>query len=650
MKKLITRFNIGILFFITLFTVVIVRADSPFSVTIHQVKSSEFPQVIVALDIYENGSPASNLTPKNIQIKEGGEVNNGPLVLLPPGASPNKIDLFILLDRSGNTKDHEEVIKGNIKALAQHLNDMEIDLNIKLLTFGGNDTAYSLDVQSYSGDVGRFRQEVDELVFDTARPARVFGLDKIFSLAAQTARPGAEKVALIINGSQFYDVARGDTETTHSLHEAIARLAEKNFITFVLGQPIKQLHEVTSENSEDSSLSHHLPGGYLGSFASDLTVIYDLLSMRANNKYVLQYFSNLPKSGASGAQSSLYIDTFLVSQFNYNAISISEPVLEHTPTDALIGADYIIEANVSNNGQLISGIEMVYLNAANAEKKLMLEHRPGLDTPNLLNYKTVIPAAEMPGDQLIYNFVIRTPFYESGSIADAFTTQIIEFDDGIELHSIPVNNNEVVWSWTGPTVDMGTRYQLWGGDEMIIDTTQRRHSIPTGDCKKYQMVKLKVLLRNNADHPLAGSWSLFSREAERYVGSEATITEKEGITVMMNCVEEKSATSVEGFVQSQDDYRESEKLSLNKTLYYLTGIVNPALRVDVPLNSYRLLYSFMQAISSQEAKDYTENTIPIPQSILYKAVTNVNQSADFEGKFAKALEEYIRRISGNTSF
>lgn len=651
MTKLFTRFNIGLLFFITLFTVVIVRADSPFTVTINQVRTSKFPHVIVALTITENGAPASNLTPKNIVIKEGGgEVNNGPLVLLPPGQSPTKIDLFILLDTSGNTMDYEEVIKGNLKALAQHLNDVGVDLNLKLLTFGGNDTAYSLDVQSFGADVARFRQEVDELIFDNVRPGRVFGLDKIFSLAAQGARPGAEKIALIINGSQFYDAARGDTQTPHSLNEAIARLSEKNFITFVLGQPLKQLHEVTSDNTEDSSLSHHLPGGYLGSFASDLTVIYELLELRSDGNYVLRYFSNLSKSSASGASGSLYIDTFSVGTINYGSVAISTPVLTHTESDALIGEDFAIETHVSNNGQFINGVEVVYLNAANVEKKSMLERRPSLDTLDELVYKTVISATDMPTEQLIYYFVVRTPFYESGSIADAFTTQITEFDDGIELHSIPVNNNEVVWSWTGKTVEMGTRYQLWGGDEMIIDTTQRRHAISTGDCKKYQVVKLKVLLRSNADHPLAGKWSLFSRVAERYVGSKEAITEQEGISVMVNCVEDKSATSAESFAQSEDDYQESEKLSLNKTLYYLTGVINPALRADVPLSRYRLLYSFMQFISSQEAQDYAENTVPIPRSILYKAIANTNQSTDFENKFTEAMEEYIRRISGNTSF
>ena len=257
--KIFSKLNLVIAFCIAFLIVFLVYAYSPYSATIHDIDVSEFPKVRLSISVNAD----EKLVAKNFSIIENDKKNNGPIVVLPPNTFNKTIDLFILIDKSGNTKKYDKIIKGNLNALIKYMQDKGVDLNVKLVTFGSSGTSYDLDLKNYSDDLNLFNNDIENVTFDNIRVERVFGLEKIYSLAAQSYRSNAEKVALVINGSQYYDQSRGDN-TTFDISDTINMLAEKNFVIFVTGFPIKQMVTNKTSNTEDGSLSHSLAGGYLG--------------------------------------------------------------------------------------------------------------------------------------------------------------------------------------------------------------------------------------------------------------------------------------------------------------------------------------------------------------------------------------------------
>jgi hypothetical protein len=646
--KIFNKLNIAIIFAVVFFIAFIVKAaSSPYSANISGIDTSAYPMVRLNVDL--SAGMETNLTARNFSVIENGKKNNGPIVILPPGTYNNTIDLFILLDRSGNTKAYDKIIKSNLRALVRYMKDKNVNLNIKLATFGSTDKSYSLDLQNFSGNYSGLNDILENMVFDGARVERVYGLEKLFSLAEQSYRSDSEKVALIINGSQFYDKGRGEN-SVNSLSEAINMLASKNFTIFVSGLPIKQMVKNTTANTEDASLAHSLKGGYLGSFSSDFTAIYDLLNKKTSGKYTVQYFSELPPETGANANIELDINGYSVNSFVYPQINSTQPDIIHDPQPALMGAPYNVKIQLNNHDKFINAVELVYWGDSGNQKSLFLEHRKNEDTAGSMIYETDIPAEDVSGKNIFYYYILHTPFNTVNLYADVYAVQVLEYDAGITLIPQLVNNKEVLWRWEGDTVDKGSKYQLYNGDNLLTETSDRHFTIPLGNCDLYQIVKLRVLVRSGTEHPRAGGWSLFSLPAEYYAGQEGTVTEKTGTQKMFECLKEKKAISLNDFVANKPDYSANSELYLNKMLEYMTGIFDTALGEGMTRDRYPTLYYFMHFINNEEMRLYGRLNNKIPYKILYKVITGINQTNDFPSAYHEAKNQVAQWMLGHFSF
>ena len=640
--------NIGLIIVVFLSTILFVNAGSTFNVTIKELDTNDFPRVQLTVEI--NGD-TDGLSPTNFQIHENGELNKGPIVMLPPKSLNNKIDLFILLDKSGNTKEYQSIIKANIKALVKYMKSNEVDLEVHITEITVNDkhpdAADAPESLSFTNEA-QIIDGVNSISFDSIRPTRTYGLNKIYNFTSNKARSGADKIALIINGSQFNDEKKGD-DTTYNVHEVVTKLAENNFTTFVVGYPIKQ---VFSQNSENESIARASSGGYLGSFGSDLTVIYDLLKKRDSNSFVFQYYSNQLPSSAGSAE--LYILDYLSKGFSYPIIEETEPQFIHaTANEALVGKPLPIRIEVNPFGKLVNVLDMYYFDENSKLQNIALGHERKESTDETLIYTGEIPANGFPseeGEYVRYYVTVNTPYDVIGSDEDYISIPIFAYDDGITLIPTIVNDEKVIWRWEGETVDMGDEYELWAGDTLIKNTKEKSWTIPVTECSRYQVVKLKVHVKAGEDHPKAGGWSNFSRPGEVFVGEDTEITEKEGIGLMIECLDEKQTSSFSSFVSGESNYSSNRKLYLEKTLYYFTGVVNPSLKDQIRFERFRLLYYLMNFIGHSEYTDYPLSSNYIPRSILYKVITNTNQKGNLGNAFSKAVEELARRMRGNSSF
>jgi len=651
--KIFNKLNIVIAFCIASFLAILAYAYNPYSADINDIDVSAYPMVRLDISLSSHPADEGDLVAKNLSIIENGKKNNGPIVVIPPGSYNNTIDLFILLDRSGNTKKYDKIIKSNLRALIKYMQDKSVDLNIKLVTFGSSGASYDLDLKKYSDNFNFFNDDIGTTAFDDARVERVFGLEKIYSLAAQSYRGNAEKVALIINGSQYYDQNRGDN-TTFSIAETIHMLTDMNFEVFVAGFPIKQMvmHRTLNIGNDSiaDSLTGSLAGGYLGSFSSDLTGIYDLLNKKNSSKYIVQYFSELSPESSSNGSVELDILDYSAGHFTYPQINNTQPDITHNPQPALFGEPYNVKINVNNHGKYINAVELVYWDADGKQESIFLEHRKSEDSGGSLIYEGSIPANDLSKGNFIYYFILHTPFRTIDLYADIYVTPVLEFDSGITLIPQLVNNKEVLWRWEGDTVNKGIKYQLYGGDKMIAETYDRYYTIPLGNCDLYQIVKVRVLIRQDADHPRVGGWSLFSLPAEYYAGPDGNVTEKNGIQEMFNCLIKKTATSFDDFVSNEKDYNPDNELHLNKMLEYLTGVFDTALREGMMRNRYPVLYYFMHFISYEEMNSYSKINNNIPYSILYKVITGINQTDDFSFVYLNAKNELAEWMLGHFSF
>ncbi len=648
-SKFFNKFNITVSLFFVLLVTIITYASNPYSVEIENIDVGTFPVVQMDLSMTDNSGLNSAFFGKNFSVFESGKQVNGPIIVLPPGSYNNKIDLFILLDKSGATDNYEDIIKSNIKSLVKYMLDKGVDLNVKISSYDSSDNSYNFQSKELSTNYVNFDNEIDSLVFDKTRLEKVYGLEKIYSLVAQNYRDDAEKIALIINGSQYYDKNKDDT-TVFSVADAIKRLVEKDFMTFVVGYPIKQMVAHRTNNTEDGSLAHSLPGGYYGSFSSDLTGIYDLLSGRVSNKYILRYFSNLSPKDATFVAGELQIDDYSVAHFDYSLTNNTQARIEHTPRVVLSGEPYNLEIRVYNESKLINVVEMAYPSSDGNIKTIVMEHKKNSDSDDYLVYDAVINSDDIVSDNFIYYFILHTPYRMINFYSDIYVTPVFEYESGITLVPQLINDKEVLWRWSGETVDKGKKYQLYMGDKMITETADRFYTIPLGDCDLYQIVKVRVLLKDGVDHPRAGEWSLFSLPFEYYAGPDGTVSEKRGIEEMFKCLNNKEDISFNDFVSSEDDYSAESKLSMNKMLEYITGVSDDSLRSRMKRSRYSMLYYFMHFIDSKEIRTYKKVYDKIPYSILYKVITNINQSDDFVLAYNKAKDDVAEWILGDFSF
>jgi len=681
MKQSINKIIGVVLLALTLTTAIVVRANTEYSVVMDALQITAFPRIQLSFGVNGQSGMVTDLLAKNFSIKEDGKSNNGPLVVLSPATPNDKIDLFILIDRSGNTENFESVIKSNVRSLVKHMSDSGADLKIYLQSFGNSDTPQDSSPHEFLGDDVNFDIAIDDLDFGHGKQGRAYGFNKIYNLSTVPSRIGAEKVALIINGSQFYDEERGES-TTYNIRETVNELSSKGFITFVSGLPIKQLHKTKSQNTEDGSLSHLLPGGYLGSFSSDLSQIYNLLQKRKNDRYVLQYYSSLPSSSASSVGVDLNIGNSSVKSFTYPSLNLAKPSFDYVMEDQIfMGDDANIKIEVNPYAQLIDALELSYSSKGNIfrTKTLMLDQKESFG--DKLIYTAKISGDEYAEDFLKYRVNIYSPDHFVGG-DNLVSTPIFKYDRGIKLHSQLINkdkdNQQILWSWSGETVDEGARYQLYAGDKVIAETTDRKHMVDVNQCNKYQVMKLRVLLKSTASHPKKGTWSLFSLPAEAYMPSknsegvnEEGVTEKEGIELMFQCLgdpkEDKEMNNFTTEEAALNYYSKNglKELGLDETLYYLTGLKDASLKTEIRFDKYRSIYNIMGLISNQSRKVMLENdeegyvdgdlktypniTSPIKREMVYKLITQVNQTNDFSSLFKESVQEMVRRMRGNMS-
>lgn len=636
--------------FLVLTITIIVYASNPYSAEVVNVDAGLFPLVTLDVSINDHSGLNSVFTGSSISLMEKGEPVHGPMVVLPPGTYNNKIDLAILLDKTGTTKNYEQIIKSNISALITAMTENGVDLTINLVSFDSGDTPYDFALKTYPiNEVNRLIDDINGLEFGGGRSERIYGFEKIQSLLLQSYRPGSEKIALIVNGSQYLDSTRGES-TVYSALDITKQFSTKNFTTFVIGFPLKQMIAHSTDKSDDVSLSHSLPGGYLGSFSSDLTRIYHLLKERKPALYTVSYFSNLSSSNVSSSSVDLRVYGDLVDSFSYPSVDTAQPEVFHEPLVALLGEPYTVKAYIYNRDKYIDALEMTYWMSGGIKQSVIMEHRWSEDKDDFLVYEgSVNPDFIIEGD-LFYYLILHLPHQVIDLYSDIYTTPVLEYDAGIKLIPQLVNGKEVLWRWEGSTVDLGKKYQLVAGDEILTETTDRHFTVPIGDCNFYQIVKLRVLVKDGTDHPYAGGWSLFSLPFEYYAGPEGTVTESEGVETMFNCLKNKSSRSISAFIASQDDYQADGALYLAKTLDYTTVLIDPSLKSDMRRSRYSLLYYFMHFINTKEMRTYKEITDFIPVSILYKVITNANQSKDFKVSFTDSKAAVADWIFGDTSF
>jgi hypothetical protein len=360
---------------------------------------------------------------------------------------------------------------------------------------------------------------------------------------------------------------------------------------------------------------------------------------------------------ATGGSMDFYVSDEAVSYktatLSYPPINAQAPVITHTPqTELPYGEDYPIEARVNNNGLLINAVEVNYLDAGNTPKTVLLSHRSFLDKPNDLVYQGAIPKGDMPESMLTYKFTVRTPYSVVSQNGNGNMVQVTEVDPGIVLKPTTVNNtadntSEVSWSWSGKTIQLSDKFQLWAGDKMITETTKLNYSIPVTECDRYQAVKVRAHVKPGSDHPRAGQWSLYSAEGERFVGEKGLITEKDTVNKLFECLEKKKATSVSAFISSQKEYQASANVSLYKAAYYLTGVMNTDLQ-DSSLPEYLpYIFLYMNYINSVQFDENTALTDAMRKEILYKLIWKTNHTNDFDAFFKNAVKEMSRRMMGD---
>lgn len=608
--------------FFLIITLIKVYASSPYQVTISNTDAKYFPKVQTNLKIQENGAqPNPTLLARNISVKENGKNLNSAMVLLKPDTFNEKIDLSILLDTSDNAKDYEFLIKSNLESFVKYLEYKNIDLNINFLNFSGDGDVSSLNLKKYSV-FKDFYKDLRALSFSNTKVSRAFVLEKILSLRGQESRSGADKILLLINASQFADKSRGDNRAVYNLEDVIEELTD--FKVFILGTPIKQVHEVKID--EYHGLSHLVNGGYLGNFSSDLKSIYDLLSRQNTSDYVLQYFSeqNQPTNA------TLYIEGYSTANISYPATTVSKPDYFVSKNEASLGLDYPVIVNIDPKGQMIDSIEVSYLTESGLKTTFLQEDR-SKSTNDSLYYTYYIDKKNIVGETLSFFITVHTPFYTIGGKDDIVTVEVSQYDNGIILKSMPKNSGkEVEWSWTGPTVDEGDNFKVIRGDQEIYIGTDKKYTISTGECDKYQKIQVKVHLKANASHERAGNWSLPSRPGEEYIGETGTPKEEEAIEKLMNCMNNKTINSEPVFIQYASEYTATLSMRLDRLIFYFLNILDPNYIGGLRRDKYPLLFKIMRIIDNEDIDTAKSQGYFTTWEVIYKLIEAENYIINFK--------------------
>lgn len=591
-----------------------------------------FPRVIVGL----SGNDLDDFLVKNIEVAEQGVgTNHGPMVYLPPVAPSNTVDLFVVLDHSGNTSAYAEMLQMNLEVLVQAMQDAGVDVKVYLTTFDSPDSPADQAPSEFNDSIA-FVDYLNDLGFDGADLMYAYGLNKLYHFSTLNARQGAEKVALVLNGSPFYTNEKHPNQTTYTVGDTINQLHNQNFITFVVGSPYKDLHALKTQQVEDKSLSHGLAGGYVGSFAADLSVIHQLLQARDVNKGILMYYSNLAVDQTG--PNEIYVEGQLETVFHYPSVDRSDPgYFLHLDAGAIEWGNPVnIAFRLNPIHQLVGLVEVYYLDEDEMMQRQLAQPRVVENNEEGLYYEINLPAEGHPEEFFRYAVIGHTPYGPIGDLGNLVSLPVHRYDEGIVLQST-VLNDSIRWQWSGPTVDAGTVYELRAGDEVLYQGAQTQFEVPVTECFRYQVVHVRAKVN--------GEWSHFSPPAEAYLGPQGTVSEQEGIEKMLECVENPAFDSVNEVVQGWQWYDPNQSLYLEKTLYYLTRVTDPD-SAELKLGRYRLLYFLLQWINQQEYDEYDLAADHIPWSLLYKLITQVNSSSDRAADFEFGLNEVELRFKG----
>lgn len=634
--------NIGLVIIFTLITIVVVKAGTDFNVSVKDIDTSAFPQVRLSITISGNND---KLYARHFSVNESGERNMGATLLLPPSSEKSAIDLKILLDKSGNTKQYESIIKGNLKNLIHYLEDQSLSVNITLHSFG-DDSSQDVNLSNVTDAM------IDDLTFGSNKIDSAYGFAKISELASSSSSGSPEKIVLIINGTQFYN-----DEYNQNFKNAVKSLYDNGYTAFVIGYPLQQLYPLKPNNiaMEDHSIFTDSYGGYLGAFGTDLTVIHDLFQKSYEGNYVFQYYSNQSPSNASYAQ--IYIDDNQIDNINYPGISSASPSSTvNTEDEVILGDDLPISIEISQHGKLVNVVEMGFLNGEGGVQTQILKHNRAESTDDKLVYSGLIKEVSIKtedgvdgdytGQFVKFWTTIHTPYDTVSTEGSPTDIPIFAYDDGINLHYQLHPDNKIKWYWDGPSVDEGKVFQLWGGGELLGETNEKHLIVSYDKCSSYQVVKLRV---SKVTNPTEEDWGLYSKPGEVFLGEEGSINEKEGIEIMIECLDndKREATSISSFVQDEPEYNASSNLDLDRMLYYFTGVISSEYKYETEKKTGRfgLLYYVMNFINKEQYDEY-DSLSAVSRLMLFKVITNINQVSDLDKRFEIGLYELYIRIHG----
>ena len=630
--------TIGLTVISLLMLVAVVKASSPYGVSVKKFNDTEFPRVQVSMEV---SGDTVGMTAKHFEILEAGKMNNGPRILLPPHSAPHSIDLYTLIDTSGRTAEQENLIKNNLRALVNYFFDLGIDLRIILSDFQGT--------LSYEGVNQRdILNRISNISFSDSVPASIDGFGKIIQTVSQTGRSGSQKILLIINGSNFID-DRTDGVSGMKMAQAISAVSSANATTFVLGHPIRKLHAVRANDltAELTDFSHAVPGGYFGGFGADLTSMADLLQMQSMNTYVLQYYSTLSDSQFMGNQATLRIDGYDSHSFSYEHQPLKELAIGHTPENELVMGEVVtMDVDLAHYGKMINAVELNYMDKNGIFEILPLTHQRIDSNETILRYSGELPEDVLGDKSISYYITVHTPYTSLGEGGGLITVPVNAYDDGIILKATLVNDSEVLWTWEGPTVAKGKSFEVWAGDTLLTTTKDKHYTIPLTECNRYQIIQVKVIFPN-------GEKSYPSRPYEYYADADedGPITEKDGVTLMVNCIEEKEIDTYTKIAANTDGFSASKNLTLDRAGIYLSKVIAEDIwrKLESRNGYYELLYYIMIFINREEYTSYGAEGVAIPASLVHKLIAKANHAADINSAYDKALDELSNRLRGTIS-
>jgi len=646
MKSFLKRKSTGpIAILISILLIVIVKAATPYSVSVSNFNDSEFPRVQIAMKI---SGDTTGLFSKHIEILEGGSVNVGPQVLLPPHSTPSKINLNVLVDTSGRTSDQQDLIRTNLKGLVQYLFETDMGLAVKITSFSGQSSSSN----TLQGSINA----INALNFSDSAGGAIDGFEKISAASGAPSGIGGQKVLLVVNGSNFEDEFTDNTAGAKT-QKAIKDVNRNGYLTFVLGHPLRKIHAIKADDmqADFSDFSHSVPGGYLGGFGADLTSMIDLLKMQNSNDFVLQYYSTRSTSSYVGSQALLKIlgnDAHTFTHGNspskkifFDYLPENEIALEDATSGNSTNQTVPIEVDLVNYGKMINTVELNYVNGQGSYEKLPLVHQRSSSTQDTLRYKADVPADIMENEDFSYHFSVETPYISVKG--DGYSVPVNAYN-GIILSAQTVNGNKVIWTWTVPPEIKAKKYEVWMGDKKLDTVKEKRYEIPidADGCNRYQIVHIEVTLPDGTKSS--------SKPYEYYVrgGQDGPITEKDGVNLMINCIKEKEMLTYVDVATSTDGFNLSANLTLERAGIYLTKVAAKDIFQGIEYESgdYGLLHYIMIFIDRDEYMKYGVGNKLITEKLVYKLIANANSAENLNTMYEKALGEIGNRLNRGQDF